>query len=483
MLRNLEISRYNQTIARWISAAVALAAIVNILLLETHALVRLPIATALAFGVTFLFPLFVSLRHFGWAPIYVLRFLLLGLPGILVGGVVLFGNIPVLFTVSAMHYQTHAIAVQVIFLSILALNSSYFGWLLANSVQWKMSAGRGGLHMGEFAVRYWLYFVVALICGMFAAKAFGGLLWERSFNYVGMQPYLGIGVFSVFACFSVIAMYSLLLTAQNAGKGYWWGFGFVVVYVLVYCLLLRGARLDVLGTLAALFFLTVLHRRKHIGPWKLGGILVVAVSAALVWGALRHGAIGHGASLDSIKNAFSLVLVQADGKAYLHLPNVADIVATLFQVVGLVDDGHLALQHGWSYLNYLPQTLPSFLYPDRPQNFSINNINGQVMTGSLFELAEAYANFGAWGCLVIPGLLTYLGALANYKALKHGTHRSYLWYGIVLAIVIRGTWYQNFSFYKAPVSWLVVEAIILLLIRLTSTLKRNVDGKFTMGGM
>ncbi len=460
----------------------ALVAIASILLLVTHALYRLPTAIASAIAVVLLLPLVDSLRYFGWAPIYILRFLLLGLPGLLVGGVVLFGQIPVLFTVSAMQYQTSAISIQIVFLSILALSSSYFGWLFANPMQWKATAERGSLSRGEFAGRYWFYFLIALICGAFAAKALGGLLWDQSFSYVGMQPYMGIGIFSVFACFSIIAMFSLLLTTRNVGKGYWCGLGFVVAYVLVYCLLLRGARLDVMGTLVALFFLTVLHRRKHVGPWQLGGLLVVAVVVVLVWGVLRHGSIGRGATLESIQGAFSLVLVQADGNAYLHLPNVADIVATLFQVVSLVDDAHLALQHGQSYLNYLPQTLPVFLYSDRPLGFSINNINGQVMTGSLFELAEAYANFGVWGCLIIPGLLTYLGAMANREAIKRGTFMSYLWYGIALAIVIRGTWYQNFSFYKAPVSWLVVEAGVFLMVALISVIKINKDGKVFRDG-
>lgn len=457
---------------------VALVAIVCLLLLVTHAVGKLPTAIASAIGVALMPPLVDSLRYFCWAPVYILRFLLLALPGLLVGGVVLFGQIPVLFTVSAMQYQTSAIAIQILFLSILALCSSYFGWLFANPTQWKVTEKPCSLSGGEFAVRYWFYFVIAVICGSFAANALGGLLWSRSFSYVGMQPYMGIGVFSVFACFSVIAMYSLLLTTRNTYKRYWWGLGFVAAYVLVYCLLLRGARLNVLGTLVALFFLTVLHRRKQVGPWQLGGILAVAVAVVMVWGALRHGSIGQGATLESIQGAFSLVLVQADGNAYLHLPNVADIVATLFQVVGLVNDGNLALQHGQSYLNYLPQTLPTFLYLDRPLGFSINNINGQVMTGSLFELAEAYANFGVWGCLVIPGLLTYLGAIANREAIKRGTFMSYLWYGIALAIVIQGTWYQNFSFYKAPVSWLVVEVGILLLVVLTSMIKRSKEQDF-----
>ena len=483
MIKFIEIAMWRHDYNKVQTFLVALVAIVSLMLLETNALVRLPTAIAVAIGMAFLLPLVVSLRYFGWAPIYVLRFLLLGLPGVLVGGVVLSGKIPVLFTVSAMQYQTNAIAIQIVFLSILALCSSYFGWLIAKPMQWKISADCGSFTGGEFAVRYWFYFVLALICGAFAAKALGGLLWERSFNYVGMQPFMDIGVFSVFACFSVIALYSLLLTTQNVGKGYWLGLGFVAAYVLVYCLLLRGARLDVLGTLVALFFLIVLHRRKQVGPWQLGGILAVAVAVVLVWGVLRHDSIGRGATLESINGAFSLVLVQADGNAYLHLPNVADIVATLFQVVGLVDDGHLALQHGQSYLNYLPQTLPAFLYPDRPLSFSINNINGQVMTGSLFELAEAYANFGVWGCLIVPGLLTYLGALANREAIKRGTFMSYLWYGIVLAIVLRGTWYQNFSFYKAPVSWLVVEAGVLLLVTLTSVMRRNKDGKVFRNGV
>jgi hypothetical protein len=461
---------------------VALVAIVSLLLLVTHAVGRLPIYIAFAIGAALLLPLVDSLRYFCWVPIYILRFLLLGLPGLLVGGIVLFGQIPVLFTVSAMQYQTSPIAIQILFLSILALCSSYFGWLFANPTEWRVTAKPRSLSGGEFAGRYWSYFFIAVVCGTFAAKALGGLLWDRSFSYVGMQPYMGIGVFSVFASFSVIAMYSLMLTTRNTGKVYWWGLGFVAAYVLVYCLLLRGARLDVLGTLVALFFLTVLHRGKQVDPWQLGGILAVAVAIVLVWGVLRHDSIGRGATLESFRGAFSLVLVQADGSAYLHLPNVADIVAVLFQVVGLVDDGHLALQHGQSYLNYLPQTLPTFLYPDRPLGFSINNINGQVMTGSLFELAEAYANFGVWGCLIVPGLLTYLGAIANREAIKRGTFMSYLWYGIALAIVIRGTWYQNFSFYKAPVSWLVVEAGILLLVVLTSVIKRNKEGKVFRNG-
>ncbi|MEW6314477.1 MAG: hypothetical protein AB1513_10650 [Pseudomonadota bacterium] len=403
--------------------------------------------------------------YFKWPLPCLLRLSLVISPGLVVALFVLLGRSKVLFTASAMRYQTDWLAVEILLLSVLAAYSSTVGWVLAGDGL-RSEVTVAPLPDNQFRTRFLLYAGIAVVCGTMAAGALSGFFWQGSFDYVGMRPAWNIGIFSVFAIFSILGMYLLLLIQPGARKSYWLTFSIIAIYVLVFCLLLRGARLDVAGILIAAYAVTQLYKRYPVKPFRLMGYALLGIVVVQFLGKWRHQSI-HGAgdfSFEILPTGF------IDGVPYPHLPTLADVAATLFQVVGLIHEGYLSLQMGETYWNYFPRTLPYFLYPGRPLDFSISGINGQAMTGSLFELTEAYVNFGVVGCMLIPAGITYVFGRAYRHAHTHPSFGSYMLYGLLIAIVIRGTWYQNFSFYKATLSWAIMEGLIAVLMIISNKL-------------
>lgn len=426
-----------------------------------------------------LIPLLLTIRVFRWEPLYGLRFVLLLMPGVVTAYIVLTGD-RVWFTLSALRYQTGAVATEVLLCSVLALSASAVAWAAGiRALQGVEPRERAAAPFDH--ARYFIYAAIAVISASFAADALGGFMWEADFAYQGMQPYLNIGVFSVFAMFALVGMYAQLLLAKDVPPAYRYVFWSILGYALLICLWLRGARLDVVGTLLAMYFLHLRSVGRRPRPGRLLAYALALLLLTTLWGMLRHQSIAtgwHWPQWPALQSAF---LLDHQGVRYLHLPTLADVAATFYQVVGLVQDGHLSLQLGQTYLNYLPRTLPAFLHPARPAEFSIAGIQGQATTGSLFELAEAYANFGWAGAFIVPACIGFILALVSRYAEVRPGFASFLAYGIAASLLLRGTWYQNFSFYKATVAWLAVEAVIWAVLHARLAIRRSRERHATQG--
>lgn len=418
--------------------------------------------------------LLLTMPMFDWAPIYVIRFLLLAVPGLAFSSLVLFNETTVEFAAHGIQFQIPEIASNVVLITTAALSASAIGWYAALRCPSLMSLPSIGTNLNS---RFVTYGLIALVSGTFAGASLPDFVWIAPYSR-GMAPYLNIGIFSVFAVFGLIGMWVVLLLNSKLGFWYFVAFSFIASYVLLFCLLFRGARLDVMGAMMGFVFVYVMAKSK-----KLNIFLLIIVFGALalfsqVWSGYR--AYAHCATVQEIVGAafFSsnsnlascssiktdkAELEQSESSVIKYRPNtMGDVVSTLYQVVGMVDAETIRYEYGETYLNFLKSTLPRFIYPDRPEAYKFPSATNQTTGGSLYELAEAYANFGFLGCILIPAFLAFLFGRIHRGALQHKTFFPLLAYGIVLTLLIRGTWYQNFSFYKATFSWLLVELTICL---------------------
>ncbi|AJE03039.1 hypothetical protein GPICK_06370 [Geobacter pickeringii] len=275
------------------------------------------------------------------------------------------------------------------------------------------------------------------------------------------------------AVIGIIGMYSLMLSNDNIYKNNVRFFILVSVYTLISCMFLRGMRLEVFAAGIAIYIGFSMNKGLKIKPLKLAVIALTLYFFAQTWGVLRSIS-GTGLTIeDALSNAFRFA--KDDGAAiYFQLGTFADIASTFYNTVGLYDDGLVKPLLGSSYLEYIPRTLPEFLYPDRPKDLSglFENV-GLTSGGGFFELAEAYMNFGSLGCIIVPFAITYLIAQCYLNALRHRCVTTILLYMFVVSMFLRGIWYQTFVFYKATITLMVIELFIAMFIPFLSTLLRK----------
>jgi hypothetical protein len=94
------------------------------------------------------------------------------------------------------------------------------------------------------------------------------------------------------------------------------------------------------------------------------------------------------------------------------------------------------------------------------------DIGDEIMTqGGIFEVAEAYYNFGLPGCLLVSLSISYIFG----RVLKHGLARiNFLvltWYLVAGLHSFRSIWYQNFSYFRIATVILVVYFVSHLFFR------------------
>ncbi len=407
----------------------------------------------------------VGLYH--WAPMYVLRMVLLAIPGLVTGALILLNQPGVRISYHAQRFQTYDMAAAIILLTSIALSSSAIGWAVA-AKRPKSQSRKVPPRSASFNLRFAVYSVIAVAAGTITASSLGPFVWIAPYASSAKEPLLRIGVFPILGVIGVLGMFSTASLDARMTRLHWYGFGLVSVYVLIVCMFLRGMRLEVLAALVAMYLARYEVNVRKIKPLRLAVVAFGLFVLVEAWGIYRASA-----DLDlGLGRAIYLAVANLSNgsgteiKVY-NLGTIGDIASTLYNTVGLTYEGILGQLSGRSYLEYIPRTLPEFLYPERPQDLAYIFVNfNETSGGGFFELAEAFINFGMVGSVIIPGLLTYCFARVYRRMLMHRSSSSFMAYTFVLSLLFRGTWYQTFSIYKAFLTWLVLEILIFVLGRI-----------------
>lgn len=214
-----------------------------------------------------------------------------------------------------------------------------------------------------------------------------------------------------------------------ASKNYW--------RLLAY--LTGGALILALGYLAASF----------IALWRTGGIDVAGVIELMITS-------DKGSLIQEINNERVL---------FLETGNM--MLGGLYSAIVQVREGFTGLLWGESYFNYLLIAPPAFLGLPRPLGLEwLTEINTQRMTlGGIFELAEAYWNFGLVGCFVVSFGLSYFFAWLLRRGVLRNNYFFLVWYFVFGIHGFRSIWYQNFSYFRLMTVMLVILGLSYLFFR------------------
>lgn len=269
--------------------------------------------------------------------------------------------------------------------------------------------------------------------------AYGGAIEGTSLPLGGINTLAGIGV--------VIMLYWCTITKNIT---YWIAFSLITAYYLISCLLLRGLRQDIASLL---FCLTICYFTLKFKEFKFKWLYVAYLTPLLVvfefFGLVRSGLSQWVSGKIPFSEVLSIGLGNANYSDVIYSGTLGPISTTLANAIDGIFYTYVPITWGKGYLEYIPRLAPEILSPNRPEDYAWFFRGIYATGGGVFEVAEAIINFGLIGALIMPFIVSVVYALV-YRNFE--TRKTLYWtilMGAILAVFLRGAWYQTFAYVKA----------------------------------
>lgn len=365
------------------------------------------------------------------------------------------------FSFVGMDFQTFPISIKIYSLTAFALLGNDLGLILGSNLKFDKNSPTNLLK--KATSKLWKFFfyasipIVILVGFLTASTAppiyLAGYATQNSAQLLGNTQAIGIIAFLCLyiAQLKVNINFSKLILIMLG------------LYLFVWGMLLRGLRQDIISALMALYICQAAAKNSLPSisiKFMFFGFFVVVFSE--IWGALRSVLVTENINifliLDILKEITSI------RNDVYHIGTVSPLTMNIVYVLNLVDSNQLDFIYGKSFLEFIPRTPPEFLYPARPQDYALMfNQFGLLSLGGFFEIAESYLNFGFAGAFLVTLPISFIFARLQFHAMKTQSIKSYFMLFGILALFLRGTWYQIFALYKTFITAMIIFYIFLIL--------------------
>jgi hypothetical protein len=324
-----------------------------------------------------------------------------------------------------------------------------------NDVHLKHSTSN--LSKSYWQIGFYIAIPIVIITAYKLSRSFGETIFTAGYGTSELTETLSLGSTNAIGITALYLMY--IAGIKKIIPNWKMIFLPLAFYFIVFSQLMHGARQDAMTPLFGILVLygvssnrNIKLRTRWLPFFFLGYVLMEA------WGLLRS-------TWDSTHLTFSFfidVLPSMFSGEVVKLGTISPISSTFSSMVWLIDSGTLGMAWGRSYFEFLLRTPPEFMFPTRPTDYSwIYQDYGLITGGGFFELAEVYMNFGLFGALILPGLISFLLAKSYFFAMKSQSMLSYFLLFSFLSVFLRGTWYQTFAFYRAFLVCILFYLIIV----------------------
>jgi len=289
-------------------------------------------------------------------------------------------------------------------------------------------------------------------------------IWKGAYAYAssGHSRLLSLGIYPIWAVVNLIVAYVLLRKYFSDHKVMTVIWFLTVFFVIGYEFIAKGRRLESLAFFIAFFAVKYVLDKKTLSLFRVFVFSITVLFLVNFLGIIRGTLYLGDIQSDAVRKSLRFTRLN---KARITVGSVSTIgpaTATFYRALGDIDDNIHDYLYGSSYIDFIPRTLPKFIYPGRPRAI-VWKYSAQ---GGIFALAEAYRNFGAFGCFISTFIISFL--LSRYvwgKVLfiRNPSWWELGWYGLLTAALIRGTWYQVFTLYKSWIVTLILWRLICLL--------------------
>lgn len=318
------------------------------------------------------------------------------------------------------------------------------------------------------------FFLVAitLVAALGLFKSFGGTIFEKSYGGPSII-WLGYGAWSITFLLSL----GLLLGDFISGRPSRPGIVFVKIIglqLIFMPFLLSGSRIDFLSMMFALaaYMLILGDAKFKVRVLMSLAIVVYMAGVASLTGKARYGM--HDPSL-----AFQATVPEKNDDGLLYLSTLGDLGASVFQVVGLVQD-QIQPNIGITpaLLSYSARLLPGPFFKNRPPDLW-TQLPEPIGGGALHPLGEGYLISGLGGCAVVGsvfGMLIAVSVLAGNHFRSTKVPLSWIIFAFPWLLLIRGGWYQFFALFKS-LEILILLVLLLMAVRWAGTKYASMNGK------
>jgi hypothetical protein len=321
----------------------------------------------------------------------------------------------------------------------------------------------GFLTQSKYLLRFGLIF--AFFFGLLYLWKVGGPVTSQAGYASDAGVDFTFGVFSVFHFIGIALLLIAGVTPTGLQKKY---IAFGIISLIPG--LLAGSRADFLPQ-ACLLTLLILGGRientsgrtsfsQILSLSSLGIILLLVgfllASVTAVW---RTGDISFLSAISEIANlGEELFIRNLWNKDVFFIETGNQMLGGLYSAIVQVKEGYTGFLMGESYFNYILMTPPAFLNLERPLGLEwLTAVDGEALTqGGIFEVAEAYWNFGFIGCFIISLAVSFLFGTLLRKGINQSNYFFLTWYIVFGLHGFRAIWYQNFVYFRIATVMLLV---------------------------
>jgi hypothetical protein len=428
-------------------------AVLSLFFLQIDALIKSPFYYIFCVSI-FFYTLFVNSNNF----VYFLRTAFLGVVGYFAMGIKLL-NTTALFGFHMPQSQTIEIASIMYVMTNIGLFSSQLGLLYFRPI-----LGRDNKYTLSDVPLKMVFIIIniLLFLSIYVNIKGGNILLLSSRGGANAMLLNTTGVIVNILFFAAVLLYFKRKHIYQKRSQSLFSLILISCSILLFILgsFMRGERLDALcGILGCYFLIQVYVTKKTNVNLKILSILAILYGFMKFIGKIRH--LKALSIEDLVRILTSVYDISNENKILFFQGTLNDIATTFSGTIMLVKEGYLDFHYGSTYFDYLSRTPPSFLNLTNPQIPALYFRDfGFTTGGAFFELGEAYINFGILGAFITPLVVSGWISFAMKKFLERQySLKAALFLFAVLAVMLRGFWYQSFVFYKT-----FITACILLFI-------------------
>jgi len=283
------------------------------------------------------------------------------------------------------------------------------------------------------------------ISGIGLFKSFLGTFFEVIYSGAS-QVWLGVGAWSI------MFLVSLGLIFGNFFNKYRTNIILIFLSTLFFIpTLMCGSRIDFISFMIAvqisIFFL---EKQKLLHKIILS--FSVFLFSFLICSYIGQLRFTNGNFSELIALPTPTIIISEENRMY-YLSTLGDISASVYQLVGLIESHHISFVGLAELLErYALRLVPGFIWNNRPGDISYEFAGNLIGGGATHALGEGYLASGQLGVFVISVFIGFLGALSGIFAEQYKKFPSaynWLFFAFPWLLVVRGGWYQFFSFFKS----------------------------------
>ena len=345
-------------------------------------------------------------------------------------------------------YQTIFSSKIIVFCGFLSINASLFGWLLIKENKILLEKS---IHIKKKNKNPLLIFFILLLAIFFFVRSGGIVGADNTYaNPTNSVSFIG----------SLNAIFYFFISKYLVdSKNYYPKKRLLFCGVICLIITLTGSRADFLLQGFVLIFSALFFKGNFFTIKNIFFGFFLLIFSLVISNFIGEWRNGNTFIFDSARDFF---IDERNAGKVLVLSTANQMIGTFYAVIGKI---HLSSEsnflYGSSYFDYFYRSIPGFLAENRPLSLAYKMFvnETQMSQGGIFEVSEAYFNFGILGAFFVPFVISLTLRLLLFFSNNTKVKIKSIYSICFLSMSFmspRAIWYQTFVY------WRVITVVIVL---------------------